>query len=67
MGRSGGRGHGGGGGGLKALQVNSNVYTESTVNLMLAGNHFHRAVRGITVAYECLTLLTRFRIRVILS
>ena len=46
-----------GDGGLKDLLVDSNVYAESTVNLMLAGKQFHRAVRGITVAYECLTQL----------
>ena len=43
--------------GLKDLLVDSNVYTESTVNLTLAGKHFHRAFRGITIAYECLTQL----------
>ena len=46
-----------GDGGLKDLQVDSNVYDESTVNLKLAGKQFHRALRGITIAYECLTQL----------
>ena len=46
-----------GDGGLKDLLVDSNVYAESTVNLMLAGKQFHRAVPGITIAYECLTQL----------
>ena len=41
--------------GLNDLLVDSNVYAESTVNLMWAGKHFHRAVRGVTIAYECLT------------
>ena len=43
--------------GLKDLLVDSNVSAESTMNLMLAGKQFHRAVRGITIAYECLTQL----------
>ena len=43
--------------GLKDLLADSNVYTESTVNLTLAGKYFHRAFRGITIAYECLTQL----------
>ena len=43
--------------GLKDLLVDSNVYTESTVNLMWTGKHFHWAVRGITIVYECLTQL----------
>lgn len=43
--------------GLDDLLVESNVCAESTVNLMLAGKQFHRAVRGITIAYECVTQL----------
>ena len=43
--------------GLKDLLIDSNVNAESTVNLMLAGKQFHRAVRVITIVYECLTQL----------
>ncbi|MES9879249.1 MAG: hypothetical protein ABW185_00005 [Sedimenticola sp.] len=41
-------------GGLKDLLVDSDVYAENTVDQMLAGKQFFRAVRGITLAYECL-------------
>ena len=43
-----------GDGGLKSLLVESGVYAEGTVEMMLTGKHFHRAVRGLTLAYEAL-------------
>lgn len=44
------------------LLADSNVYAPTTVDLMLQGKQFHRAVRGITLAFEALTqqLLTAF-------
>ena len=40
--------------GLKDLLVESGIYAEATVNMMLAGKQFHRSVRGLTLAYEAL-------------
>lgn len=41
-----------GDGGLKALFVDSDVYAACSADMMLEGKHFHRAVRGLTLAYE---------------
>ena len=43
--------------GLRDLLVDSDVYTGSTADLMLAGKQFHRAVRGLTLLYEALSQL----------
>ena len=41
-----------GDGGLKDLLADSGVYAEGSVDLMLAGKQFHRAIMGIPLAYE---------------
>jgi hypothetical protein len=46
-----------GDGGLSDLLVDSNVYAGATVNQMLDGKQFHRAVRGLTLVYEALNQL----------
>ena len=46
-----------GDGGLKALLVDSGVYAEATVGMMLAGKEFHRSIRGLTLAFEAMMQL----------
>ena len=41
-----------GDGGLKDMLVDSDVYALTTVDQMLTGRQFHRAVRGLTLCYE---------------
>ena len=43
--------------GLKDLLVESSVYASRTVELMLNGKEFNRAVRALTLAYETLRVL----------
>ena len=38
--------------GLRDLLVAADVFAASTVDQMLAGKQFHRAVRGLTLTYE---------------
>ena len=42
--------------GLKDLLVESNVYASNTVDRMLTGHQFHRTIRGLTLAFEVLTI-----------
>lgn len=51
-----------GDGGLRDLLADSSVYAANTVDNMLLGKQFHRAVRGITLSYETLfhALITSF-------
>ncbi|CAG2194970.1 unnamed protein product [Mytilus edulis] len=46
-----------GDGGLRDLLVDSGVYAAATVDQMLAGKQFNRAVRGLTLLYETLKTL----------
>lgn len=46
-----------GDGGLRNMLVDSNVYAANTVDQMLEGKQFHRAVRGLTLCYEILMYL----------
>lgn len=43
--------------GLKDLLVESSVYASRTIELMLNGKEFNRAVRALTLAYETLRVL----------
>ena len=38
--------------GLKDFLVESGVYADATIDMMLAGKQFHQSVRGLTLAYE---------------
>ncbi|VDI38276.1 Hypothetical predicted protein [Mytilus galloprovincialis] len=51
-----------GDGGLKDLLVDSSVYASGTVDQMLNGKEFNRAVRALTLAFEALyvSLLSAF-------
>ena len=40
--------------GLTDLLADADVYAKSSAKLMLQGKKFHRAVRGLTLAYEIL-------------
>ena len=40
--------------GLYNVLVESGVYAAATANQMLNGKQFHRAVRGLTLAYEAM-------------
>ena len=42
---------------MRDILVDSDVYADSTADLMLAGKQFHRAVRGLTLLYEALIQL----------
>lgn len=44
-------------GGLCDILADSGVYASNTVDHMLSGKGFNRAVRGLTVAYECLMVM----------
>jgi hypothetical protein len=44
-------------GGLRDLLVDSGVYAGCTVDQMLSGKQFNRAIRGLTLAYEALSSL----------
>jgi len=44
-------------GGLRDLLVDSGVYAGCTVDQMLSGKQFNRAIRGLTIAYEALSSL----------
>jgi hypothetical protein len=44
-------------GGLRDLMVDSGVYTGCTVDQMLSGKQFNRAVRGLVLVYEALMSL----------
>ncbi|CAG2225273.1 unnamed protein product [Mytilus edulis] len=46
-----------GDGGLRDLLVDSGVYAAATVDQMLSGKQFNRAVRGLTLLYETLKTL----------
>ncbi|VDI27495.1 Hypothetical predicted protein [Mytilus galloprovincialis] len=46
-----------GDGGLRDLLVDSSVYAAATVDQMLCGKQFNRAVRGLTLVYEALCSL----------
>ncbi|CAC5392795.1 unnamed protein product [Mytilus coruscus] len=46
-----------GDGGLRDLLVDSGVYAAATVDRMLSGKQFNRAVRGLTLIYETLKTL----------
>ncbi len=39
------------------MLVDSDVYAAGTVDMMLEGKQFHRAVRGLTLAYEAVMQL----------
>ena len=38
--------------GLKDLLVESGIYAEGTVDMMLMGKQFHRSVRGLALVFE---------------
>ena len=40
--------------GLKNMLADSETYAAATVDSMMDGKQFHRAVRGLTLAYEAL-------------
>ncbi len=46
-----------GDGGLRDLLADSGVYAPNTVDQMLSGKQFNRAVRGLTLAYEAFSQL----------
>ena len=49
-----GVGGGGGGGGLRDILIDSDVYAYASVNQMLSGKQYKRAVRGLTFVYEAM-------------
>ena len=46
-----------GDGGLKDLLINAGVFAPCTTVQLLAGKHFHRAIRGLTLVFEALMRL----------
>jgi hypothetical protein len=50
-----------GDGGLKDLLIESSVYAAGSVEQMMTGKQFNRAVRALTLVYEALSsLLSEF-------